>query len=105
MERLALLRSGNQVDAEDLSFIQELIPPNDIELNVHAVLGRDNFDLPEDKLDIDDLNREIIKMALEKNNGNQTRTAQYLGISRRVLQGRLKKMGLTQSPMGTSLTK
>jgi two-component system response regulator AtoC len=101
MERLALLRSGNQVDVEDLSFIQELIPPNNFELGAHAILGHDNFDLPEDKLDIDNLNREIIKMALEKNNGNQTRTAQYLGISRRVLQGRLKKMGLTTSSLGT----
>jgi two-component system response regulator AtoC len=101
MERLALLRSGNQVDVEDLSFIKKLIPPNDFTLNANAVLGRDNFDLPEDKMDIDNLNRQIIKMALEKNNGNQTRTAQYLGISRRVLQGRLRKMGLARPSMGT----
>jgi len=94
MDRLALLRSGNQIDVEDLSFIKELIPPNDFTLSANAVLGRDNFDLPEDKLDIENLNRQIIKMALEKNNGNQTRTAQYLAISRRVLQGQLKKMRL-----------
>ena len=94
MERLAFMRPLDRVGVEDLSFLKGLTPASDFTLSAQPVLGSDDFDLPENELDLEDFNRQIIKKALEKNHGNQTQTAQYLGISRRVLQGRLKKMGL-----------
>jgi two-component system response regulator AtoC len=81
-----------RIDLNDLSFVRELTPDFDFNAKESFALGRDKFELPEDMLDLEDLTRQIIKKALEKKHGKQTRTAQYLGISRRVLQGRLKKM-------------
>lgn len=94
MERLALLGSWDPIDLKDLSWIQGTNPADELAPGAKPLLGRDGFELPEEALNLEELNREIIKKALDKNQGNQTRTAQYLGISRRALQGRLKKMGL-----------
>ena len=92
MERLALLGPWDSVEGVDLPFEpvshQELITDPSQEL----ILGQSEFQLPDDALDLEGVNRQIIIRSLEKNQGNITKTAQYLGISRRVLQGRLKKI-------------
>jgi DNA-binding NtrC family response regulator len=96
MERLALMRSAGQIQVEDLAFVQDLEPEEwdeeAVAISGKPVMGRDDFELPESGLDLAALDRWILEKALERCLGNQTRCAQYLGISRRVLQGRLKKM-------------
>ena len=92
MERLALFKADGCIDIQDVAFIQEVSPSQMDLRDTVPVLGKDPFLMPEDHFDLDAFNRRIMKNALEKNNGNQTQTAQYLGISRRMLQGRLKKM-------------
>jgi DNA-binding NtrC family response regulator len=94
MERLALMKTNDRIDVEDLSFIQDLTSLNDTAQTRRFVLGDDGFDLPEAGLNLEALDERIIHQSLEKNKGNQTITAKYLGISRRALQGRLKKMGI-----------
>ena len=94
MEHVALMEPLDTVAAGDLSFINRSSFPNDSTTGTKPVLGYNDFELPAEKLDLEDLNRQIIRKAFDNNHGNQTRTAQYLGVSRRVLQCRLKKMGL-----------
>jgi DNA-binding NtrC family response regulator len=94
MERLALLGPWDQVDAADLLFIRDSASSDGALLQASPVLGRDEFSLPEEALDLEKLDRAIITRALQKNKGNQTLTAQYLRISRRVLQGKLKRLGI-----------
>ena len=91
MERLVLMHPWDVVDVEDLAFIPERPPLPEFAERM-PVLGAGEVVLPDGGLDLDELNRKIIRQALEKNQGNRTRTAQYLGISRRVLEGRLKKL-------------
>ncbi len=93
MAHLALTAGASSVTAEDLCFIDQPGDEAAETRQTRPVLGCDGFDLPPDNLDLERLNRFILRKALEKHGGNQTRTAQYLGISRRVLQGRLKKPG------------
>jgi DNA-binding NtrC family response regulator len=92
MERLALLGPWDQADAGDLSPLLETGSRSVPTLERPSVLGQDAFDLPEDELDLERLNGEIIRRTLQRFGGNQTRAAQYLGLSRRVLQGKLKKL-------------
>ncbi len=47
--------------------------------------------LPDDHLDLPGLEREVIRRALARFDGNKSRTAEYLGIPRHVLVYRLKK--------------
>jgi DNA-binding NtrC family response regulator len=85
------MRSWESVDVVDLAFIRERSSPT--ELAPPRPLSFDtDFALPAEGLDLEALNRRIVSLALEKHGGNQTRTAQYLGISRRVLEGRLQKL-------------
>jgi len=94
MAHLALICDSPIVDVEDLSAVldgavRESSAPK--ARGEKLILGHDNFNLPSQSLELEDLNMKIIQRALEINGGNVTRTAQYLGLSRRVLQGRLKK--------------
>jgi DNA-binding NtrC family response regulator len=50
------------------------------------------FVLPADGLSLDDVEMSLVRQALEQSNGNQTRAAELLGISRDQLRYRLKKL-------------
>ncbi|MCI0329441.1 MAG: sigma-54 dependent transcriptional regulator [candidate division Zixibacteria bacterium] len=54
------------------------------------------FDPPEEGLDLEELEKELIRFALDKFGGNQTKAARYLGISRPTLIYRLEKYGLSK---------
>ena len=95
MERLALTGPPDLIEEADLSFIEDSQPPAPDASESPIALGQGDFILPDNGLDLESFNRRIIEKALEIHHGNQTRTAQYLGISRRVLQTKLKKMGLS----------
>jgi two-component system NtrC family response regulator len=51
-------------------------------------------DLPQEGLSLDDVEKQLILRALEKHGGNQTKTARFLGMSRRTLVYRLEKYGV-----------
>ncbi len=52
------------------------------------------FEPPEGGLDLEDLEKQLIQFALDKFGGNQTKAAQYLGITRPTLIYRLEKYGV-----------
>lgn len=96
MERLAVLGPWEKVAKADLGFLEGEQEEQAVTEEFRPILGLHDFDLPEGGLDLESLNRQIIEKAMEKFAGNQTRAARYLGMSRRVLQGYLKRM--KQSP-------
>ena len=85
IERLIVLSSGGEITADDL--------PDEIK-NVRASAGSLSLNLPEDGIDLEEVEKEIIRQALEKNGGNQSRTAKYLNITRNTLIYRMQKFGL-----------
>ncbi len=50
------------------------------------------FELPPGGVVLDDVEMSLVRQALERSNGNQTRAAELLGISRDQLRYRLKKL-------------
>ena len=92
MERLAILHSGHTVDLADLRFMEDPDICIEKEGRKDFVLGEDLFDLPQDRFDMESFNMDLILKVMEKYQGNQTRAAQYLCMSRRMLQGRLNKI-------------
>jgi DNA-binding NtrC family response regulator len=84
LERLLVLASSDLITEEDLP----------AELQQSTVSSPLWFDLPEEGISLESIERELIAGALERCGGNQTHAAKYLDISRRTLIYRMEKHGL-----------
>ncbi|MGA7237889.1 MAG: sigma-54 dependent transcriptional regulator [Bryobacteraceae bacterium] len=85
IERLVLLAKRAEISEEDLP---------DFLLPTAAHVRETPVTLPEGEMDLAAIEKELILQALKKHNGNQTRAARYLKMSRRALGYRLEKYGL-----------
>ncbi len=91
VERLAVIAEGSTVSVNDLP--ENLTATTDHAANVL-------IQLPDGGIDLEEVEREILRQALDKHEGNQTQAAQYLNITRSALIYRMQKFGLqrTESP-------
>ena len=85
IERASVLKRGAVITPADL--------PDKLK---KEKTGIDNIilNLPDEGISLEDLEKSLILKALEKHNNNQTRAAEYLGITRPTLIYRLEKYGL-----------
>ncbi|HNG94610.1 MAG TPA: helix-turn-helix domain-containing protein, partial [Acidobacteriota bacterium] len=75
----------------------DIIQPQDLPeeiLQVTAGSGELPFSLPDSGLDLEALEKEILRQALAKHNGNRTHAARYLHMTRDTLLYRIQKFGL-----------
>ncbi len=86
IERLVVLARGEVIKAGDL-------PPE--VRQAESRIAKIDLKLPDDGIDLEQVEKEILLQALEKNGGNQTRAVRYLNISRKTLIYRMEKFGLT----------
>lgn len=91
VERMILLRDGDHLTLADVPDILRHGTP----LSSHP--SSLPFRLPDDGLDLRELEKNIIIAALKKLDNNQSATARYLNIPRHVLLYRLEKYGLDGS--------
>ncbi|MCA1555449.1 MAG: sigma-54 dependent transcriptional regulator [Acidobacteria bacterium] len=89
VERMVVLARGETITLEDL-------PDHILQPAAHA--ANVLLELPPDGLSIEQVEREIIRKALEMHSGNQTRAARYLDITRSALIYRMQKFGLVSPP-------
>ncbi|MGE5486948.1 MAG: sigma-54-dependent transcriptional regulator [bacterium] len=85
IERLVVLTPGDEITLEDLP---ECLRKKKADLNTLR------FELPADRLSLEEVEKDLIIRALKKFSWNQTQAAQYLDISRRTLIYRMEKFGL-----------
>lgn len=87
-ERLSILLAGRVIEPENLPY----------EFTACASkTGKSNFTLPDLGLQLDDLEADLIHQALTRTNGNRSKSARLLGISRDTLLYRIQKHGLASS--------
>lgn len=85
IDRAVLHNDDIELTARHLSFLNDnFIAKSEFVLTPHA-----DFKLPDDGLNIEELEKEIVRRALKKFHGNKTKTAEYLGITRSALRSRL----------------
>jgi two-component system NtrC family response regulator len=90
--RLVVLATGPEIKLSDLpEFLQSSAPA----AAEPGVSGNSSLH-PEDRT-LDAAERRVILEALEKFKWNQTRAARYLGVTRKILRGRLAKYGIKKS--------
>lgn len=56
---------------------------------------KDIFTIPDEGLNLDDLEKRLIKEALRKSEGNKTKAAQLLGLTRRRLYSMIERFGIS----------
>lgn len=84
-ERMLILFAGQTIDPENL--------PAEFRRTQSTQLGG-NFLLPENGLQLEQLESSMIRQALDKAHGNQSKAARLLGLSRGTLIYRMKKFAL-----------
>jgi two-component system NtrC family response regulator len=95
IERLAVLNKG------------EAIRPEDLPLEMRQAKNRIaniTLELPDGGISLEDVEKEILVRALEKNCGNQTHAAQYLNITRKTLIYRMEKYDIKPPLSETEIT-
>ena len=90
--RIVVLAPGPEITVNDLpDFLQKAAPPN----ASAAAASPSPFSSAAGTLDA--IERHAILDALEKCNWNQTRAASYLGVTRKILRGRVEKYGIRRA--------
>jgi transcriptional regulator with PAS, ATPase and Fis domain len=90
IERVVLLYDDIEVRPDYIRFLtgdDNVFPGMQAET---SLLEPGNIKLPPDKLDLKVLEEEIVKKTLLKFNGNKTKTAEYLGLTRSALRSKLR---------------
>ncbi len=75
----------------------DVIRAEDLPLQVRQAKSRVSsisLKLPDEGIDLEEVEKEILVQALEKHQWNQTRAARYLNISRKTLIYRMEKFSL-----------
>ena len=85
LHRIFVLSENEVIDLEDLPL--ELLDGSPPSEDFHV-------EIPEQGVSLEDIMKEYIRVALAKTNGNQTKAAELLGISRRRLQNRIQNYGI-----------
>jgi len=88
IERAVLLAESESLEPADFETVHTLRQP------VEAAAGLTEISLPAQGLNIEDVERRLVMLALERTRGNQTRAAALLGLHRDQIRYRIEKFGL-----------
>ena len=87
--RLVVLAQGPDITVSDLpEFLKDLRLPRALPAEHHP------SEMHTEDRTLDEVDRQVIMEAMEKFRWNQTRAASYLGVTRKVLSGRLERYGI-----------
>jgi two-component system response regulator AtoC len=90
VERAAILSRGGPIRPEHFPGITP---------TSRTAPNRLGLEIPEEGIDLEELEKDLIRMALERTGGNKSRAARLLGLTRRTLYSRMEKHGI---PLGTA---
>ncbi len=87
IERIAILSQDDEIGVEDL--------PSEVRAGVALCSpGERCFVLPEAGLDIEEVELDFVKQALERTGGSAPKAAKLLGLTTKTLEARMEKYGL-----------
>jgi two-component system NtrC family response regulator len=90
--------------AAALSRDKETLEPEDLPeqiLERRRRVGPWTLEIPEEGINLEEVEKELLRAALEKAGGNQSQAARLLGISRQTLLYRLEKYGIAKEAAGS----
>lgn len=87
IERALILEEGAEILPEHL--------PDELQPGARAIDLEPGFNLPPAGINVEELEKDLLRQALERTHGNKTRAAELLCLSRDTLRYRLEKYGIT----------
>jgi two-component system, NtrC family, response regulator AtoC len=101
IERVMILEDEDQITTSWLPrglVVDDRIvsPPPVAPASQGAEVSSQSFQLPDGGIDLEQVELSLVRQAMERSGGNQTRAAELLGVSRDQLRYRLKKIEETQ---------
>lgn len=93
IERMAVLAKSDILQVEDL--------PQEIR-QAEPAISSIGLKLPEEGIDLEQIEKEILLQALQKHDWNQTHAARYLNISRKTLIYRMEKFALLHETVSSA---
>jgi DNA-binding NtrC family response regulator len=88
MERAVLLNESGTIEPQDIQ--------GELRLSAAPAAGALTLEIPDEGLDFEALEKELLRKAMEKANGVATRAARLLGMSYKAFLYRLEKFHLHQ---------
>jgi DNA-binding NtrC family response regulator len=88
IERAVLLAESSDLRPEDFEIAHALRRPDG------AIAAAGDVQLPDGGLDLEEVERRLVVLALERTRGNQTQAAALLGLHRDQIRYRIEKFGL-----------
>ena len=87
IERVVILSHGDTIDAEDL--------PAEVRAGVSVCdAGSHRFVLPDGGLDLEEVELDLVRQALDRSGGSVPQAAKYLGLTTKTLEARMERYGL-----------
>jgi two-component system, NtrC family, response regulator AtoC len=100
IERVMILEDSDLITAEwlprGLVGDERAVSPPPVVAARAAEVSTPSFQLPDEGIDLERVELSLVRQALERSGGNQTRAAELLGVSRDQLRYRLKKIEESQ---------
>lgn len=87
IERLVILSHGDEIGVEDL--------PAEVRAGVACPdRGPSRFSLPEDGVDLEEVELDLVRQALDRSGANVPKAAKLLGLTAKTLEVRMQRLGL-----------
>jgi transcriptional regulator with GAF, ATPase, and Fis domain len=87
IERIVILSPGEEIGMGDL--------PSEVRAGVAPTASRTHiFELPEEGLDLEEVEMDLLRQAMEQAGGNATKAAKLVGLTPKTLEARMRRLGL-----------
>lgn len=97
IERAVLFEKGEYISVDSINIMDSSTAKSQSKESVSTEFVIS--DIPERGISLKDVEKSLIQKALESTNGNQTKAAQLLGISRETIKYRMKKFNIKSFPL------
>jgi two-component system response regulator AtoC len=87
IERIVILSHGDEIDLSDL--------PAEVRAGVSPIdRPARGFSLPEDGVDLEEVELDLVRQALDRSGGSVPKAAKLLGLTAKTLEARMQRLGL-----------
>jgi len=86
IERIIILSAGQTIEVDDL--------PAEVRAGATAAVRSHAFELPEQGIELEEVEMDLLRQALERSGGNTAKAAKLLGLSPKVFEARVQRLGL-----------